>query len=141
MRDPCLEPAPLLGRTDEDRLHRAAELYLNACYAERTAARADEFAQQLSVSRYQLHRKSTGASLRALLREKQLAYAQRLLRTTNAPVDEIAIASAFGTPWTFARCFKSHLGMTPGAYRRTQRAAQAARNEGGDLTSRRLSRR
>lgn len=142
MNDRRLPPSTLPERSDEDRLHRAAELYLSACYAARTAARADEFAQKLRVSRFHLHRKLVHTSLRRLLRQHQLEYAQRLLRTTDIPVDEIAIASAFGTPWTFSRCFKTAFGTTPGEYRRAHRvAATPAQNEGGDSSSRRLSRR
>lgn len=102
------------------RLERAAELYLHACYGTRTAARAEEFAEYLRVARPYLSRlvpELIGMPLRDFLRARQLKYAQRLLRTTPAPVDQIAISSAFGTPWTFYRCFKAAFGMTPAEYR------------------------
>jgi AraC-like DNA-binding protein len=58
-----------------------------------------------------------GIPLHDFLHEQQLAHAQHLLRTTPLTIDQIALASAFGTPWTFYRCFKAAFGMTPSKYR------------------------
>jgi AraC-like DNA-binding protein len=105
---------------DRVRLERAAELYLDACYRARTAARTDEFASYLRVARPYLSRitqERIGSPLRTFLRQQQLVHAKRLLATTPLSVEEIALASAFGTPWTFYRCFKSAFGMTPAEYR------------------------
>lgn len=105
---------------DRDRLDGAAEFYLRACYGTRTAARADEFAEFLRLTRPYLSRyvaELAGMPLRDFLRKRQLAYAQRLLRTTQLPVGQIALASAFGTEWTFHRCFKAAFGVTPSVYR------------------------
>lgn len=109
------------GGADRARIERAAELYLVACYRARTAARADEFAGFLHVARPYLSRLAAdviGIPLRDYLRERQLAYARQLLRTTPLTVEEIALASAFGTGWTFHRCFKAAFGVTPAQYRR-----------------------
>jgi transcriptional regulator GlxA family with amidase domain len=106
---------------DRERLERAADLYLHACYGTRTAARADEFAQYLRIARPHLSRiapQILGMSLREFLRGKQLDRARMLLRSTPLSVDEIAVACAFGTPWTFYRCFRSVVGVTPARYRR-----------------------
>lgn len=105
---------------DRKRLEGAAEFYLRACYGTRTAARADEFAEFLRLTRPYLSRyvaELAGMPLRDFLRRRQLAYAQQLLRTTQLPVAQIALASAFGTEWTFHRCFKTAFGMTPSVYR------------------------
>lgn len=105
---------------DRQRLDRAAELYLQTCYRTRTAARADEFAVYLRRARphvSRMVRELTGMPVRDFLREKQLAHARLLLRTTPAPVEQIALASAFGTGWTFHRCFKAAYGVTPARYR------------------------
>jgi AraC-like DNA-binding protein len=102
------------------RLERAAELYLVSCYERRTAARADEFAEHLRRSRPYLSRivpEVLGISLRVFLRERQLAYACQLLKTTNRSTVIIGQAAGFGTHPTFYRCFKKALGMTPGEYR------------------------
>src|SRR5438270_4988256 len=85
---------------DRQRLERAADLYLHACYGTQTAARAKEFAEYLRVTRPHLSRRTPqliGMPIRDFLRSRQLAYAQQLLRTTPLSVDQIAVASAFGT--------------------------------------------
>jgi AraC-like DNA-binding protein len=105
---------------DRRRLEDAAEFYLRACYGTRTAARADEFAAYLALARPYVSRRVAeliGIPLRDFLRERQLAYAQRLLRTTPISVEQVALASAFGTAWTFHRCFKAAFGITPAEYR------------------------
>jgi transcriptional regulator GlxA family with amidase domain len=33
------------------------------------------------------------------------------------PIAQIALSSAFGTEWTFHRCFKAAFGVTPSVYR------------------------
>jgi AraC-like DNA-binding protein len=82
----------------------------------------DELANFLGVSRAHLSRLVSqlhGTTVRDYLRAKQLAYAQTLLRTTPSSIDVIARKSAFGTAWTFNRCFRRAFGMTPAQYRRT----------------------
>src|SRR6266568_3092042 len=108
---------------DRQRLERAADLYLHACYGTRSAARADEFAAYLRIARPHLSRlvpQLIGMHLRDFLRSRQLAYAKKLLRTTPLSIDEIALASAFGTPWTFYRWFRAAFGTTPARYRKQE---------------------
>jgi AraC-like DNA-binding protein len=120
---PKAKPAKSSSRSrdaDRRRFERAAELYLFACYGTKTAARADEFATFLRLARPYLSRivpDLIGMPLREYFRGQQLTYAQHLLRTMPLTIDEIALASAFGTPWTFYRCFKAAFGMTPMQYR------------------------
>jgi AraC-like DNA-binding protein len=107
-------------KPDRQRLEGAAEFYLRACYGTQTAARADEFAEYLRLTRPYLSRRVAelaGMPLTDFLRQRQLAYAQHLLRTMPLSVKQIALASAFGTEWTFHRCFKAAFGVTPSAYR------------------------
>ena len=109
--------------TDADRLRldRARDHYLRECYRKRTAARAEEFASYLGVTAAYLSRFATlvsGTPVRDFLRQSQLAHAADLLMRTPLPVDEIAIASGFGTPSTFYRCFVAAYGTTPAEYRR-----------------------
>jgi AraC-like DNA-binding protein len=104
------------------RLDRAADHYLRDCYRRRTAARASEFASQLGLTPEYVSAiapQILGKSLRDFLRDKQLAYAARLLGTLPATVtvEEIAVLAAFGTVRTFHRCFKDAYGTTPGAFR------------------------
>jgi len=60
----------------------------------------------------------TGSSVRDYLRRRQLAYAAYLLRATPLSNSDVALASAFGTPSTFYRCFVAAYGKTPAMYRR-----------------------
>lgn len=124
----------LSRETYRRRLEEAAEFYLRACYGTRTAARADEFAAYLALTRPHLSRRTAeliGVPLRDFLRARQLAYAQRLLRTLPLSIHQIALASAFGTGWTFYRCFKAAFGLTPAEYREQQRGALAAERTSG----------
>ncbi len=105
---------------DTRRLEAAAEFYLRACYGTRTAARTEEFAEYLRLSRPYLSRRVAelaGKPLIQFLRERQLAHAKRLLLIRHLSIEQIALASAFGTEGTFVRCFKAAFGMTPSAYR------------------------
>jgi AraC-like DNA-binding protein len=105
---------------DRQRLERAAEHYLRACYRGRTAARVSEFADFLGVARPYLSRVALGIlgiSARDFLRQRQLAYAAELLLATPLSIQEVAIASAFGTPSTFHRCFIAAHGRSPAEYR------------------------
>ncbi|HEX3581729.1 MAG TPA: helix-turn-helix domain-containing protein [Thermoanaerobaculia bacterium] len=115
---------------DRQRIERAAEHYLRACYRARTAARASEFASYLGVSAPYLSRLVAAAAatpVREFLRRRQLAYAEQLLRSTPLSVAHIAIASAFGTPATFYRCFAKAFGDTPASYREVMKCETAAK--------------
>lgn len=56
-----------------------------------------------------------------IARKRQLRESCRLLRVTNLPIEDIAVASAFGTDATLYRCFRDSFGMTPGEYRQQAR--------------------
>jgi transcriptional regulator GlxA family with amidase domain len=108
---------------ERQRVERAIDLYLHACYGTDTPARSDECAAWMRVARPHLSRIAPvllGMPLQKYLRSRQLAYAQQLLRTTPLSIEQIAIAAAFGTSWTFYRCFRAAFGMTPAAYRRQE---------------------
>jgi AraC-like DNA-binding protein len=58
------------------------------------------------------------ASLRDFLRRRQLGYASYLLQAApTLSIRAVAVASGFGTPSTFHRCFKAAYGSSPAAYR------------------------
>jgi AraC-like DNA-binding protein len=106
------------------RLDRAVEHYLLFCYGQKTAARASEFATRLGRTPEYLSWLATrvlGKSLRDYLREKQVARAARLLRTTPLSVEEIALRAGFGTAGTLYRWFKASYGTSPGAYRQLKK--------------------
>lgn len=118
-----MEPRRVTHR-DRQRLERARDHYLRDCYRKHTAARASEFAAYLGVTTAYLSRLSAAVarlSLREFLRRSQLAYAERLLRSTPLPISDIAIAAAFGTPSTFYRCFVALYGVPPGSARKVMK--------------------
>jgi AraC-like DNA-binding protein len=114
---------PISRYAERRRYEQIIEKYLRDCYAKRTVARVSELAQFLQAPRPYLSRiipQLFGKSLRTMLRDRQLAEAQRLLRVNplTLTLDEIAAASAFGHRSTFFRLFRDAFGMTPDEYRR-----------------------
>jgi AraC-like DNA-binding protein len=105
---------------ERQRFERALESYLHGCFERRSAARVSEFASSLGVSRSYLARvfpSVLGQTVREALRTRQLAEAERLLRTTGRSTLDIALAAGFGTQMTFFRVFSASRGMKPEEYR------------------------
>ncbi len=103
------------------RYERNIDDYMSYCYAQRTVARVSELADLLNASRPYVSKvivRLFGKTPHRILRERKLAEACRLLRVTTLSVEEVAIASAFGTGVTLFRAFRDAFGMTPGEYRR-----------------------
>jgi len=106
--------------TERHRIERAIEIYLRDCFRKPTVARVSELAASMGTNRPALSRaarRALGEPLGRALRRRQLDHAERLLRETSLPIDDIAAASAFGTTRTFFRAFLRAFGMTPGEYR------------------------
>lgn len=51
------------------------------------------------------------------LRDARLRHAARLLEATALPVERVAAASGFASPFHFSRLFRERYGVPPGAYR------------------------
>jgi transcriptional regulator GlxA family with amidase domain len=66
-------------------------------------------------------REATGTTPHQWLLTQRLALAQRLLETTDQPVDQVAASAGFGTPATLRLHFRKALATSPAAYRRTFR--------------------
>jgi signal transduction histidine kinase/DNA-binding response OmpR family regulator len=80
----------------------------------------EELSREVGLSRSQLHRKLvalTGYSARDFLRRLRLERAHDLLLTDSGTVSEIAYQVGFSDPSHFARCFRRHYGIAPGAAR------------------------
>lgn len=67
-------------------------------------------------------REATGATPHQWLLNRRILLAQRLLETTDQPVDEIAWQSGLGSPTNLRIHFQRLVGTSPTAYRRTFRA-------------------
>ena len=96
--------------------------YQRECSAAGVIATTSELAQRLIRNRSTFSRtfsKVTGKHLLAVMRLRQLKDAERLIRTTNLPIAEVARRCAFGpVQSTFARAFHAVYGMSPREYRR-----------------------
>ena len=85
-----------------------------------------EHAQALGVTSTHLTRvcrAETGRTAAALLTERLLHAARRLLITTDVPVQDIARHLGFGSAAYFTRFIQQHTDKTPTALRRTARSA------------------
>ncbi|MFD8232476.1 helix-turn-helix domain-containing protein [Streptomyces sp. NPDC059696] len=72
----------------------------------------------LSPSRFaHLFSSRLGRSPMRALREARLRHAARLLEGTDLPVERVAAASGFASPFHFNRVFRARYGEPPGAYR------------------------
>jgi AraC-like DNA-binding protein len=100
---------------------RVIDQYLRECYKTRSAARASAISQKLEGNRSYVSEvagKLFGKPLKAVMIEKQLAHAARLLEVSALPVADIGVAAGFGHKTTFHRVFKRAFGMKPAQYRR-----------------------
>ncbi len=66
---------------------------------------------------------ATGTTPHQWLITQRLALAQRLLETTDRPIDQVAASAGFGTPAAMRSQFQQALDTSPAAYRRTFRAS------------------
>ena len=84
----------------------------------------DELASRALMSRRTFtrrFRRATGASVGDWLAHQRLARAQRLLETTDRPLDHIAAEAGFGSAVSLRQRFGAALGTSPSAYRRSFR--------------------
>ncbi len=78
----------------------------------------------LSPSRFaHLFTEQLGHSPMRALRHARLRHAARLLEATELPVERVAAASGFGSPFHFSRAFRQRYGAPPGEYRQGLRDA------------------
>lgn len=81
----------------------------------------DTLAEQARMSRRTFtrrFRKATGTTVNDWLRHQRLALAQRLLETTDQPIDLIAARAGFGSSVSMRQQFRDILQISPSLYRR-----------------------
>lgn len=84
----------------------------------------NSLAQQLHVSPSYLStlfKKETGQAFTEYLTQQRLAFAKKLLRETDLPVNVVAAECGIADNSYFARIFKARMGMTPAQYRADKR--------------------
>ncbi|MFD4599800.1 AraC family transcriptional regulator [Streptomyces sp. NPDC058464] len=111
--------------------HAGGEVYarfraqLERSYA--TTRRAEDYASLLGYTVKTLTRAclaATGQPVKQVIDARVALEAQRLLAHTDEPVAVIGRRLGFSEPTNFGKFFTRHTGTTPGAFRRTHRAAQ-----------------
>ena len=89
-----------------------------------TSLTLNGLAQQFHVSPSYLStlfKKETGQSFTEYLTQKRLAFAKKLLRETDLPINAVAAECGIADNNYFARIFKAQEGMTPAQYRADKR--------------------
>ena len=114
---------PMPADPGSDRLSKTLEWATRNLQADMTL---DSLADRAAMSRRTFTRRFrslTGSSVTRWLNDQRIAYAQRLLETTEHSVERVAEMAGFGTPMTMRLRFSQSLGTSPAAYRKTFRAA------------------
>ena len=116
------------GRFDEENQVKGRikklEIYMRCNYQRYVSL--DDIAQHVGMSRSSLctmFRKATGKTLFGYLVELRIAAAKRLLETEAASVSQCCYRSGFNDIPYFNRTFRRIVGMSPGEYRETAKAA------------------
>jgi transcriptional regulator GlxA family with amidase domain len=115
---PLLDAGDLFAGTLEWLREHLAEPVTVADLAARSAMSPRTFARRFQAT--------TGTTPLAWLTRERLRFAQRLLETSDVPVDRVARESGFGSPDNLRKHFARTLRTTPQGYRRTFRASSAA---------------
>lgn len=100
-------------------VYDAAKAYIDENYLENLSL--DEIAAECHVNKYHLSHifaKAHEMSVGQYISELRLKEAQRLLRTTRLPVNEISGMAGFHDVGYFCRTFKKAFACTPTAYRK-----------------------
>lgn len=109
------------GAVLREKGHHLAELFAQAVEAQfRSGRGVADYAAQLGVTPTHLSRVCRDASGRpahALLSERLMHEARRLLRDTDLPAFEIAQTLGFSSAAYFTRAFQHAAGQTPSAFR------------------------
>ncbi len=87
----------------------------------RSGRRVSDYAKALDITPTHLSRicnKACGRSASALLSERIIYEAQRLLSETKLPVQKVSEQLGFTSPAYFSRSFQIHTGMSPTAFRK-----------------------
>lgn len=106
---------------------RTVDAYVDECLRLRTSPRVTELAAQMRMSPVRLTRRVRrflGVSPSQYIKERQIAYAKRLLEG-DVTLEEIALAAGFGTARTFFRAFSLRTGVTPATYRGVKKMSVA----------------
>lgn len=116
-------PEHYLSRQERENLyiHQAME-YIRNNYAD--GIKVADVAACVALNRsylYTLFRRVLGVSPQECLARFRLTRAKEQLTLTDAPVSSIALSCGYQDPQIFSKAFKRQFGVTPAAYRKTDR--------------------
>ncbi|MGI6030850.1 MAG: AraC family transcriptional regulator [Eubacteriales bacterium] len=110
---------PLQVRLESSREIKNAISYITQHY--QNPISIEELASQNGFSKYYFIRKFkqyTGSTPYEYLLSHRISVADRLLRSTEMPVEEISYSVGFDSPSNFIKQFKRYMGVTPANYRK-----------------------
>lgn len=96
--------------------------YIEGHLAERMSIEQLAAVAGLSVFHFaRAFKQSQGTTPHEYLVDRRVAHARTLLKETDAPLSEIALASGFADQSHFARQFKKRIGISPRSFRQSER--------------------
>lgn len=113
---------PVFRGGSADRQYYLIEQYINTRYAQKTSA--DEIAELLNVSRRQADRivkRIFGKTYTALIQERRMSLAQKMLQKTDIACTQIAEKTGYGTYAGFYVAFREYFGCAPEEMRQRSR--------------------
>jgi len=116
-REASGDDLPAVGLVGDDRIARAIA-YLHDHYV--SGPTLAEIAQQVHTSPFHFHRmfsRQVGISPKQYLQRRQLQVAKWLLRSSRAPIGEVAGRTGFSSHGHFTSTFHRVVGMSPSDYR------------------------
>lgn len=119
-RELILKPLDIIISTADEKFIKRLENVLENELANPDFT-TDKFAQQMHLSRMQLHRKLKsllGVSATEFVRNERLKAAAELLKNQKLSVAEVAYSSGFNEVTYFSKCFKNIYNQSPSTFRK-----------------------
>jgi LacI family transcriptional regulator len=119
-----VEPTHVVTRRSTDvKAYNGREVGTALGFIHRNRARnitVNDVATATGLSRRNLEvkfRKSVGKTIREEIQRIRLEHAKRMLRETDLPVSQVAVASGYNSPSYLTQVFRKEIGVTPAKYR------------------------
>jgi DNA-binding response OmpR family regulator len=126
--DAAEQPAESADSGADEVLAAAAQRYIDHNLAE--PLHLDDLAKRVGSYREKLSRAflaRRGMTVFSYIRDQRIASGAAMLRDSDAGIAEISLAVGFSNAGNFATAFRERMGVTPGAYRKGERASACTR--------------
>lgn len=110
-----LRPKEIVLNSSDQQFLQKVQLVMDK-YLTDSELTAERFAEEVGMSRMQLHRKLsglTGMSANTFIRTHRLKMAAQLLLSSDINISEVGYHVGFSDPSYFSRCFKEHFQCSP----------------------------